>query len=410
LFLRFPEGFLWGSGTSAHQVEGGNRNNDWWAFEHAGHIRDGEVSGEACDQWHRFREDLRLAADLGHQAHKISVEWSRIEKEPGVFDEDALAHYAEVLHTMRDLGIKSFVTLHHFTSPLWLEAIGCWESAEAVQRFASFSKVVAERLGDLVDAWITVNEPMLLAAFGYVEGYWPPRRKSLGAGLRAARNLAAAHNAAYDAVKSVRPDAVVGVAVNSTVFELSAQHALWERFFVTPADWFGNRWYLDRCRGRLDFVGLQYYSRTTIRQLLFGDPTAGPLSGDELPVTDLGWAIYPEGMRKVVKQAWRRYKVPLYITENGLADAEDVIRKVFIHDHLKCLHAAIEEGADVRGYFHWSLIDNFEWREGFWPRFGLVAVDYATQERTVRDSARYYAMICRENGLEVADPSVQHLP
>lgn len=409
-FLHFPEGFLWGAGTSAHQVEGGNRYNDWWAFEQQGRIRDGDVSGDADDWWHRYGPDLTLAAELGQNAQKISIEWSRIEREPGVFDEGALAHYEEMLRTIRRLGMSPFVVLHHFTNPLWLEATGCWENPDAPARYAAFCKVVAERYRGLVDAWISINEPMLMAAFGYILGYWPPQRASWRAGLRATGNLMRGHRLAYEALKSVDPDTPVGIAVNSTVFELSSRQALWERLLLSPFDWFANLWFLDRLRGHMDFVGLQYYSRTTVRQLVFGDPTGGPLGEDDLPVSDLGWAIYPEGLAKVVRRTWRRYRIPIYITENGIADRADVQRKLFIQDHLRCLHDAIADGADVRGYFHWSLVDNFEWREGFAPRFGLVEVDYATQDRRIRDSARYYARICRENGLEVGDGGRPLLP
>ncbi len=402
-FRHYPDGFLWGSGTSAHQTEGDNRRNDWWVFEQEGHTRDGEVSGAACEEWSRYADDFALAAELGQNAHKLSVEWSRIEREPGVFDDEALAHYEDVLKCLRSLGIKSFVVLHHFTNPLWLAATGGWEDPESPRRFAEYTRVVVERLGGLADAWITINEPMLLAAFGYFTGYWPPQRTSWRAGLRVARNLMLAHRLAYKVIKELIPDANVGVAVNTTAFELSPRQAIWERLLVGPVDWFGNLWFLDRVREELDFVGLQYYSRTSVRSLMFGDPSAGPL-GESLPVTDVGWAIYPEGLHKVVRKAWRRYQLPIYITENGLADHADVIRKVFIRDHLRCLLDAIDEGADVRGYFHWSLVDNFEWREGFRPRFGLIEIDYATQKRTVRDSARYYERICWANGIEVPEP------
>jgi beta-glucosidase len=401
-FLRFPDGFLWGSGTSAHQVEGGNRNNDWWAFEQQRTIANREVSGDAADHYHRYPRDFALAAELKQNAHKLSVEWSRIEPEPGVYDEAALAHYVEVVKTMRASGLAPFVTLHHFTSPLWLGAAGWWEHPGTAERFGAFARVVAERLAPHVEAWITVNEPMAVAVFGYQVGRWPPGRRSFLAALRVTRNLMRAHQCAYDAVKSVDPDAPVGVAVNATAVELSSVPAFWERLLVTPFDWVSNWWYLDRVREKLDFIGLQYYSRATLRTLAFGDPTAGP-GGPDLPVSDMGWAIYPQGLRRHVHTTWRRYGLPIYVTENGLADREDVYRKSFIHDHLQALHAAMEDGADVRGYFHWSLIDNFEWRDGFDPRFGLVAIDYATQERRVRESARYYATVCGANGLEVAD-------
>jgi beta-glucosidase len=403
VFLRFPDGFVWGAGTSAHQVEGGNDANDWAALERAGGLEGGAVSGDAADEWHRYPGDFALAAELGHGATKLSVEWSRIETAPGVYDEGALDHYADVLRCARDLGLRPFVTLHHFTSPLWLAARGTWEDAGAPAAFARFCEVVAARLGEHVEAWITLNEPMLVAALGYVDGSFPPRRKSPRAGIRAARGLLRAHRLAYEAVKRVCPDTPVGVAVNATVFELSTRRPLWERLVLAPLDWWANLWFLDRAADRLDFIGIQYYSRTTVAGLVFGDPRQGP-GNENLPVTDLGWAVYPQGLHNVTMRTWHRYGLPIHITENGLADARDVQRKAFIREHLRCLHQAIAEGADVRGYFHWSLIDNLEWLQGFRPRFGLIEVDYATQERRVRDSARYDARICRSNGLEVPDP------
>lgn len=399
-FLEFPKGFLWGAGTSAHQVEGGNRFNDWWAFEHQGGIANGEISGGAADAWHKFREDFELARQLGHTATKVSIEWSRIEREPGRYDEEAIGHYAEVLGAARDAGLETFVVLHHFTSPLWLAAVGTWANLDAPRRFGEYAAVVAARLGGLADHWITVNEPMILAAFGYVGGRWPPRGRGLLAGRRAAVNLMRAHRAAYDAIKRARPDADVGVAVNATTFVTSAERTLAERVARPALEWLANWWFLDRVRDSCDFIGLQYYSRITVRSVLFGKPGYGP-GGEDVPVSDLGWAIYPQGLHNCVRHASRRYRLPLYVTENGLADAADTRREAFIRDHLAQLHRAIREGADVRGYLHWSLTDNFEWLEGFGPRFGLVAVDYATQERHVRPSARYYERVCRRNGLDV---------
>ncbi len=400
--IRFPHGFLWGAGISAHQAEGGNRHNDWWAFEQGGGIANGEVSGGACDHYNRYPEDFALAAELGHGAHKLSVEWSRIEKTPGVYDEDELEHYVDVVRTLRELGIRPFVTLHHFTNPMWFSESGGWLRPDAPAAFARFAREVVKRLGPYVDDWITLNEPMLVAHFGYVNGYWPPGRRSMREGLKVARTLTRAHCAAYEVIRAESPAASIGAAVNTTIVAMSLEPSLTELALMRPLDWLANSYFLDRVRGNLDFVGLQYYSRVTARQLLFAEIGAKPL--DRRPEqSDIGWEIYPEGLRDVVRHAWRRYGLPIYVTENGLADRNDRLREGFIRDHLAWLHRAISEGADVRGYFHWALLDNFEWREGFGPRFGLIEVDYDTQERTVRDSARYYERICRTNELEVAE-------
>ena len=348
--------------------------------------------GAAADWWHRYGADLTLAAELGQTAHKLSIEWSRIEKEPGVYDEAALAHYDEMLRAMRDLGLTPYVVLHHFTNPLWLEATGCWENADTPARFArsrgcapSASAIWSRRGSPSTSrCWsrrsATSSDTGRPSARAGARACGPPRNLMLGAPACVRRSEGGAAATSRSASRSTRPSS-------------SCPHGrrCAERLWSPPADWFANLWFLDRIRDHLDFIGLQYYSRTTVRPARVRRPERGP-RGDELPVTDLGWAIYPEGLHNVTRRTWHRYRLPLYITENGIADRADMQRKVFIHDHLRCLHEAIEEGADVRGYFHWSLVDNFEWREGFRPRFGLIEVDYATQHRRVRDSARYYAI------------------
>lgn len=399
--LRFPEGFVWGSGVSAHQVEGGNTGNDWSAFEGAGGVSGGVRSGDACDHFSRYEADFDLAAALGHAAFKTSVEWSRVEPEEGCFDAGALAHYAAYVKALLDRGIEPWIVLHHFTSPRWLAGHGWWLGAETPRLFARFARVVAERLSPHVRMWVTINEPMLLASAGYVFGVWPPERRNLADGLRVASNLVRAHRLAYGALRAVcGPEARIGPAVNVTALKHPGNPTARDRLLGGPLDWLANHYFTDRVADAADFLGVQYYSRATVQQLLAGDPLAIPTGVRRLPRTDLGWEIYPRGIYHVVKAAWRRHRLPIYVTENGLADASDRVRGPFIRDHLVWLHRAIAEGCDVRGYLHWSLLDNFEWREGFAPRFGLVAVDYATQERTVRPSARYYERICRANAVE----------
>ena len=398
--LAFPEGFLWGSGTSAHQVEGDNRNSDWWRFEVEGKVAGRQRSAEACEHYERYAEDLALAVSMGHTAYKLSVEWARIEPEPGRFDEGALEHYTEVLREMRRLGLKSFVTLHHFTNPAWMADAGGWLDPASPGLFARYVRVVAERFGDLVDRWITINEPMLLALYGYTKALWPPERHGARCGMRAARNLVRAHRAAYDEIVDVLPGAHIGVAVNSAPLVLSDAPTLPERLLSKPFDWVANLYFLDAVRDQLDFIGIQYYSRSTVRQLFFADVHRLPFFASRLARSDLGWEIYPRGLFDAVMKVGRRHDVPIYVTENGVADADDSVRTAFIHDHLWWLRRAIDEGVDVRGYLHWSLMDNFEWLEGFAPRFGLLAVDYVTQERVARPSASYYASVCRSNALQ----------
>lgn len=399
--LRFPEGFVWGAGISAHQVEGDNRHNDWWAFEQQGKVAHGDTSGRATDHYHRFDEDFAIADELGLGAVKISIEWSRIEKERGVYDADEIAHYVEVVRSARSHGLSPYVALHHFTSPHWLGSYGWWEGASTPAIFAEYVRAVVPALAPWVDTWITINEPMLLASAGYLFGLWPPERTGWSTALRVAANLVRAHRAAYDAIHELDPVCRVGPAVNVTALKHPGRPTLRDRLLGGWVDWLANHYFIDRVKERSDFVGVQYYTRATVQQLLAGDPLALPTGMRPLPKTDMGWEIYPKGLYYTVRSAAKRSGKPIIVTENGIADARDVRREAFIVEHLAWLHRAIEEGCDVRGYLHWALTDNFEWREGFAPRFGLAAVDYDTLERTLRPSARRYERICRENSVTV---------
>lgn len=397
--LRFPDGFVWGSGISAHQVEGDNRHNDWWAFEQRGKVAGGQTSGRATDHYHRYVEDFALAASLGQTAIKISVEWSRIERDRGVYDEAELSHYVDVVKAARAAGLSPYVTLHHFTNPIWLGAYRWWETPEAAKLFSEFVAVVVERLKPWVDTWVTINEPMLLASAGYLFGVWPPERKSLLASWRVVLNLVYAHKLAYRVIHDIDPACRVGPAVNVTALKTPGRPSLKDRILGGWVDWITNYYFVDRTKASSDFIGVQYYTRATVQQLLSGDPHAFPRWIRKLPTTDMGWEIYPKGLYYMVRSVSRRTGLPLIVTENGIADASDARRADFIRDHLAWLHRAIAEGADVRGYLYWALTDNFEWREGYAPRFGLVAVDYETLERSVRTSASYYAGVCRENSV-----------
>ena len=418
---RFPPGFLWGTATAAHQVEGGNQNSDWWRWEERpGAIANGDRSGAASDHWNRYPEDLDRAVALGQNAYRFSVEWARIEPQPGVYDEAALAHYREVTEACRTRGLEPMVTLFHFTLPQWLADLGGFEDPGAVARFEAYTRKVAAALGDQVQLWCTVNEPVVYLAAGYLAGVFPPGKQDPDAAARTMANLVRAHGRAYRALHEVDPDARVGVAKHLRVFTPARgldprdQIATWKvrRLF--------NQTFLDALAtgratievpgaapikikdpdlaGSMDFVGLNYYSRDMVRY----DPEAPGTVRFEVkagsPTTDMGWEIYPEGFYQLL--TWvRRYRLPVYVTENGLADASDARRARFLRDHLYWMWRALAARVDVRGYFHWSLLDNFEWAEGFGPRFGLVAVDYPTQGRQVRDSAAFYAWVASHNQL-----------
>ncbi len=382
----FPHNFLWGAATSAHQVEG-NNHNDWSEWEKLGRVRHGERSGRASGHYERFHQDFALAKQLGHNAHRLSVEWSRIEPRPGVINEDALKHYKEVLTSLHQLGIQPIVTLWHFTNPIWIRDRGGWTNRRTVDAFARFVELVVDQLGAQVPYWITINEPTVYTSLGYISGYWPPQRKNFLASGSAIRNFVTAHRLASQIIHRRFPHAKVGVANNLNHFAPLRPDNLLDRGLTWFSQYWHNRWFLDQTYAQVDFIGLNYYFYHPVKFKISGiERLFSPAPMPHLPTTDLGWTIYPKGLG-LVMESLRAYQLPIIITENGLADAEDSRRAGYIRDHIAQVSQALASGLDVRGYIYWSLIDNFEWREGFDPRFGLIEIDYANLERRVRPSA-----------------------
>ncbi len=394
--------FLWGAGTSAHQVEGGNDRNDWWDWEsRPGAIRNGDRSGRACLHWDRYEEDLDLLRGLGLNAYRLSIEWSRIEPEREHYDEVAIDHYRRVLLACRARGITPMVTLHHFTNPRWFASLGGWDVQRNLPHFTRFARLAGERLGDLVDLWVTINEPEVLAFHGYDEGAWPPGVKDRSRALHVIANLLEAHALASAALRETdRADAdgdgraaLIGVAKHWVLLEplrswwlperLSAaiQHRVFNVAVVRalrgdPIDLSVPgarpvRRRVDALKGSSDFLGVNYYTRWMVCALGKEPRRARP--GSE--VSDLGWEMYPEGLERSLAEC-AAFGLPLYVTENGIADQTDRLRPRFIQESLAAIDRARNRGVDVRGYFHWSLLDNFEWNEGFTGRFGLYAVDF----------------------------------
>jgi beta-glucosidase len=401
--LVFPPGFLWGAATSAHQVEGQNRNTDWWRSEQAGLVP--EQSGDAADHWNRYPGDILLMHELGLNMYRFSVEWARIEPRPGQFDQSALDHYRRLIDTLLGCGIEPLVTLHHFTNPLWLADRGGWHAPDVVGRFADYADRVARQLCDVARWWITVNEPSVAGSMGYIDGGWPPHRRGNLAGY--ARHVGASlrgHVAARAALRSHRDDALVGAAL--AFHPLSPLRRLHpgDHLATLLARWFGERKILVDLAPHLDWVGVNYYFRARIKMLwpprtAFAQLEPGP--GDK---SDFGWEIYPQGLFDVLVQV-ARFGKPVLITENGIADADDDQRPGYILEHLRQAHRAVRHGLDLRGYIHWSLLDNFEWAQGFSKRFGLLHVDFHTQERTARPSARLYSKIAMENAIHAGGAS-----
>jgi beta-glucosidase len=402
---RFPDGFLWGTATAAHQVEGNNTKNDWWRWEGVkGHIAEGMRSGDACDHYRRYEQDFDIAADvLANNAHRLSIEWSRIEPEEGKWDMDEVLHYRRVLEALRRRGLSPMLTLWHFTLPQWFAERGGWESAGAVRSFERYAAFIARELGDLVDLWCTINEPMIYLTQSYATGAWPPGIASPLRSVRVFGVLTRAHVAAYRAIHKAidtkERKAVVGIAKNVITFEPYRQYNVIDNAFIYLADRFFNRQFFIWTRNSHDYIGINYYFHYRVKGLpsrssgLFYE-----VHTENREVNDLGWEINPQGIFDAI-MSMSRYKKPIYITENGIANGDDGKRPRVLIATIKEVYHAIQAGADVRGYFHWSLLDNFEWHQGFHGRFGLVAIEYMTQKRTPRRSAYVYAEIARENGV-----------
>jgi len=389
--MEFPKDFIWGTATSAHQTEGNNTNSDWWKWEVE---KDGhrdlplESSGQACDSYNRYSEDFELCKQLNTNAVRLSIEWARIEPRRGMYDTKALEHYKKVLKTAKEKGLKTFVTFHHFTNPTWLAETGGWLNFKTPGLFAKFAKKSAETLGEYCDTIATINEPQVYASMSYLVGTWPPQKKSLLWALIVQINMIRAHNAAYKKIKEVcnKP---VGIVKNISWYEYSSFTVL-DKVIAKTLYYFNSHSFLKRIRKNLDFIGLNYYFTNRVVKLRIRNP--------DNPVNDLGWWINYDGLYKVL-MSLKKYDLPIFITENGLADSHDRQRTDFIKKMLTQVHAALSHGVKIKGYFYWSLLDNYEWHHGFWPRFGLIEVDRENGlKRIPRKSFYDYAEICK-NGI-----------
>lgn len=403
----FPKGFYWGAATASYQVEGGIENNDW-----AEAAREGRVPpcGRACDHYNRYEEDFDIAQSLGHNAHRLSIEWARIEPEEGVFDERAVEHYRDVLRALRTRNIEPYVTLWHFTLPLWFSKKGGFEQKSSPEIFARYCAYVVERLGDLCGHFSTINEPNVFASLGYLKGMWPPFRKFAlidrievtrsgypdmarpKAGIssyfmyeRVARTLADAHNAAYAKIKSTAPQATVGVVKHVVAFDADASP--FNRLRMHLGNHFWNDIFLRRTHAACDVLYLNYYHYRK-----YGDT-------ETYRKTNMNWDFVPEGIYRAL-HILNRYNKPIFVSEAGLADADDRHRAEYIQKQVEATWRAIQDGVDVRGHMYWSLLDNYEWAFGFEKRFGLVEIDYDTLARTIRPSAYVYKKICENNAIE----------
>ncbi len=391
--IRFPDGFLWGSATSAHQVEGNNINSDWWQWEQTRPEK--FRSGLACDQYNRYESDFNLIKQLNHNSHRLSIEWARIEPKEGEFDESEIEHYRKVLKALKDRGITVMLTLWHFTLPQWVANKGGWENGQTVKYFERFVKKIVPEIGEFVDIWVTLNEPGVYIYETYIIREWPNAKKSILGQIKTFLNLTSAHKKVYKYIHSVYPAGKpIGLAQNMLSFKPFHMHSIKEQLAVSLNDMLANHLFYYFTKGTHDYTGINYYFHVRFQneQLI-----AKANMKETHDVSDLGWEIYPEGLFDVLTDV--ADDIPIYITECGIASTNDDRRNRFLIMYLQEVARAIKSGVNVRGFFYWSLMDNFEWHRGFDPRFGLVEVDYKTQERKIRPSALVYTDIIQNNGI-----------
>ncbi len=410
----FPKQFFWGASTATHQVEGGNVNQ-WSAWELANarelaqtaHRRLGDlpswhdikqqaedpdnyVSGRGVEHYKRYKEDFDILQKLNMNAFRFGIEWSRLEPEEGVWDEAAIAHYRTYIQELRRRHIEPFANLWHWTMPTWFADKGGFKKRANLVYFERFVQKVADELTDNLTYVITLNEPNVYTSFGYVTGEWPPQEKNLISSAMVYFNLVRAHKAAYHILKQRKPTLQIGVAAQLANIQAKRPHNSFDQLSTKWMRYYWNWWFLRRIKHQQDYIGFNYYF-TDYYTALF------KRTNPSVPVNDLGWYMEPEGLYPLMLRIWARHKKPLFVLENGVADESDEYRRWWLEQTIVAMQRALSEGVDVRGYLHWSLLDNFEWKYGWWPKFGLVEVDRKNgMQRTIRPSAKWFAKRIKE--------------
>ncbi|HEV3267274.1 MAG TPA: family 1 glycosylhydrolase [Acidimicrobiales bacterium] len=377
--VQFPASFFWGTSTSAYQIEGGNTNSDWWRFERAEGTTAVEVCGDACDSWNRYEEDLDILASLGLNAFRLSIEWARVEPVHGTFSSDALDHYRAVLTACHERGIVPVVTMHHFTLPLWVADQGGFEHPDVARWMADYATRVGAALGDLIGVACTVNEPNIVAMMGYLLGNFPPQVKNWARFVAVNETLRACHVAVRDALRAGPGNFPIGLPLSMQEYEAVPG-------FEDRLDSFRDEMedkYLRSLRGD-DYVGVQCYTKVVL-----GPDGVVDVPGAE--VTDMGYPFWPQSVEYTIRRAAAITDAPIIMTENGIGTADDAQRVRYLSEALKGVRAVLDDGVDLRGYFQWSLLDNFEWTLGYRPQFGIVAIDRTTFARTLKPSATWFA-------------------
>jgi beta-glucosidase len=389
--LEFPKGFYWGAASASYQVEGGIYNCDW---AQASEVENPRVpaAGTSSDHYNRYEEDFDLAKSLGHNSTRISIEWARIEPEEGKFDQEQIEHYRKVLQSIHERGMTPFVTFWHFTIPTWLSDQGGMVSKKFPQVFARYCEFVADNLSDQCNFWSTINEPTVVSTNGYIRGNWPPFKKNIFALRTATNNLIKAHNLAYKTVKAKHPNLEIGIVKDNIQFD--ADWKPWNKLAAKFMHKMWNEYFLKKIRKNCDSIGLNFYFYSQ-----FGKKK-------DFDKSDMGWDLVPEAIYHVLMDL-KKYDMPIYVTEAGIADEADTKRAQYICDLVQWTHRAITDGLDVRGFMYWSLMDNFEWALGYDKKFGLISFDMETKKRTVRESAYAYKKICEENALTIEENLIE---
>ncbi|MEO7905021.1 MAG: glycoside hydrolase family 1 protein [Candidatus Saccharimonadales bacterium] len=408
--LNFPKKFLWGAATAAHQVEGGT-HNQWteWEIENAkvrstqaphqwddlkswsrvmAQAKDPQnyVSDKAAGHYQRYIEDFDYLTSMHMNVFRFSIEWSRIEPAQGVWDAAAIDHYKTYIAELKKRGIEPVVTLFHFTLPVWFAQLGGFERRTNVKYFVRFADTIIRELGMSVRYIITINEPEIYATQSYLTGQWPPEVSSKWRMWRVMKNLARAHNQSARAIHAINRRYKVSIAKNSSYF-YPGDNAWLSRVSAAIMQYIHDDYFLRKVVKRCDFIGMNYY---------FSNRVYGyRVHNQDDPVSDVGWDLSPDHIQYALERVYAKYKLPILITENGLADGEDSKRQWFITQTLSGMQKAIDNDVKLLGYLHWSLLDNFEWEKGRWPRFGLLEVNYKTMERTLRPSAKWFGKIIK---------------
>jgi beta-glucosidase len=416
--ISFPLTFIWGTATAAHQVEG-NCTNNWSEFEKGikdngqPNIKDYQESGLACDHWNRYPEDIKLIKELGVSHYRFSVEWSKIQPEQDTFDQDIINHYSKMIDTLIDNDIIPVLTLHHFTHPLWFDRLGAFEKEQNISIFVSYCKRVFEEYSYKVEFWCTINEPGVVATQGYFTGMFPPGKKESQLSAVVLKNLLEAHVQVYHTLKNMGngPQVKIGLVKNINQFDPWRRWHLLDWLISNAVNHFYNDSTIEFLRtgifkiripgiawiyhknqkavGSTDFFGLNYYSHNHLKmKFSIVEPFTMQYPGEDI-LTDMPYTIYGEGLYRAIESV-SVLAVPIIITENGVADAKDDRREMYIQRYLYTVSKAIEDGFDIRGYFYWSLMDNFEWAFGYDMKFGLFSVDYNTQERSLRKGSQAF--------------------